>query len=431
MESRKCRRVWITSDWEPNSLQGDAGHLGRMCSLSKYLSEQGYEVTLWFTTFNHPGKYYLYDKTTILTPSENEKIVLLHSKISYRKNVSPTRFLYHRILANEMRKMIQDKKQFPVPDLIFCSYPTEQFCRVALDYGKKHDVPIIMDARDQWPDIFERAFPTPLKTAARLVLKPMKRKTARDFAEATAICSMSPIMLNWALRYANRNKQSLDRHVFIGSKAPDMPNEVLQIELEKWREQGITENTWNICIFSTLSRTAVDVDTVIEAVRITHERHPEIRLIIGGKGDDEIRLRQLSEKYSFVHMMGWMNEYQMNSLMSISKAGMLCYQNTPDFKDGWGNKVGQYLSYGLPLLTSADGYAKTYVEQYECGMAYKEYDAKELADILSGLINNPVEQKRLADNARDRFRKEFDEQVVMKQFENMIHEVYDKFNMRG
>ena len=103
-----------------------------------------------------------------------------------------------------------------------------------------------------------------------------------------------------------------------------------------------------------------------------------------------------------------MNQEQMDSLMSISKIGLLCYRNTRDFKDGWGNKVGQYLSYGLPLLTSAQGFAKSYINQFDCGIAYTEEDVLDLVQKLLCLIEHPQLQEKLSKNAYRQYNTDTD-----------------------
>ena len=427
MPSNYKKRIWITTDWEPNPLQEKSNHYGRMFSLSHYLSTHGYEVVLWFTTYIHPDKQYLYTEDTCIEVNDNEKIELLHSNICYKKNTSPTRFLYHSRLANRMKKKCKDELNYPKPDLIFCSYPPEQLCRFSIAYGKKNNVPVIVDARDQWPDIFERAFPSSLQKLANILLLPMKRRTAKVFREATALCAMSPVMLKWALDYADREKNELDKYVFIGSKNEQKIDSEFEKALIEWNELDISSETWNICLFTTLSKTAVDVDTVIQAVKIVHEQYPQIRLIIGGRGDEEERLKQLVKNIPYIHMMGWMNQIQMNSIMSISKVGMLCYRNTKDFKDGWGNKVGQYLSYGLPLFTSAEGFAKSYIEEHKCGIAYKEYDADGLAHEICDVIEEPEKYEMMAGQAKKCFTMEFDDTVVMEKFTDMINSVCNKY----
>ncbi|MCC8044447.1 MAG: glycosyltransferase [Clostridiales bacterium] len=414
-------RVWIVAKEGRLPLQPGV-NTGRMGALATYLSTHGHTVVWWTSTFVHATKEHLYDENKVLNISDTFTMILLHSNTIYKKNTSIKRVLYNDCLSKELNKEIY---KYDKPDLIFCAYPSEQLCRVALSYAKQFEIPVIIDARDQWPDIFERAFPNALRWIASIALLPMKKRAQKAFTEATAICAVSPGKLQWALDYACREKMALDRYIFIGCSRAKIEKEALDSELKEWKNRGISEKTWNICVFTTLSKSSMDMDTVINAVRMTHKQYPMIRLIIGGKGDDEQRLIDEVGQDDYIHMMGWMNQLQMTSLMSISKAGMLCYRNTKDFKDGWGNKVGQYLSYGLPVLTSATGFSKQYVEQYGCGFAYEENNPESLEKIFVDLITNTEKQRLTSQRAIERFETDFENGVVMGQFEDMIVDVYE------
>ena len=419
------KKIWITTLWESNPLMGERSRLERANQLANFLSSQGYDVTLWFTTFQHSDKKYIHNKSKIVDINEKLHMVLVHCPIPYKKNTSPIRFLHLSMIAREMKRLIKNKTQFPTPDLIFCSYPPEQYCKVSLDYAEKHNIPVVIDARDLWPDIFERAIPQKLRFLSGMILSPMKRRTTSVFKRANAICAMSPATFAWALNYAEREQTELDRYIFIGSEYKEPEQDVLCANLKEWEEKGITKETWNVCLFTVLSKTSQDIDTVIDAVKKIHDIYPQIRFVVGGTGDDFDRLLELTKNISYILFCGWLNKDQMTSLMYISKVGMLCYRNTQDFKDGWGNKVGQYLSYGLPYLKSATGVAKAYAEQYGCGLAYKEGDSIELASCIQSLIEDDEKYKRLSGNASACFMRDFESNAINARFEQMINEVYD------
>ena len=419
-------KIWFVREGEPLPIEND-NRLYRTGQMAEYFSQHGYKVTWFSSTFLHQKKTYYFNEDKEINVSENEKLVLFHSPISYKKNMSPMRVLYHDNLAKKLKHYIMDNKDLPVPDIIFASYPTQQFCSVMIEYAKKLNVPVIVDARDQWPDIFERAFPKSLRGVGNYLLKPMKRRAAEVFKNATAVCAMSPVMLNWGLNYAKRKSTELDRVIFIATKREELQDDVKRKALDEWEKIGIDDKTWNVCLFSTLSKTSLDMYTLIDAIKKVHETRPEIRLIVGGTGDDYENICNYSKNLDYVHIMGWLNKVQMTSLMGICKVGMFPYRNTKDIRDGWGNKVGQYFSFGLPLLTSAEGFSKTYVERHECGLAYKENDSQNLADVIINLIENTDIQLQMSQCAYERFKLDFDYPAVMQQFVNMINDIQNSF----
>ena len=421
------KKIWITAI-DPSFITDNGTGKSRMKNLSDYLAAKGYEVTVFTSAFDHRKKYWAYKTTTILHPAKNFRLVAIKSSVAYKTNTSPTRVIYHVLLGNKMHKIIKQTDKFPVPDLIFCSWPPEEFCSVMLDYGKKHNVPVILDVRDLWPDIFERALPGTVRKFSKIALMPMKCKAKKSFRRSSAICATSEPCLEFGLNYAKRERRDNDRIIFIGGKKTVLGKDVMERRVHEWEMEGVTEDTWNICFFSSLSKTAIDFDTVIDALKKVHEYHHEIRLVVGGVGDDYERLLEKTKDISYIKMMGWLNLEQMSSLMSISKLGLLCYRNTPDFKNGWGNKIGQYLSAKLPYFTSAEGMAKTYLEKYGCGLYYNEGDPDDFARVLLSYMEEPEKQIEFRENAYARYKADFDSTVVLGKFEQMIQDVYRSYH---
>src|SRR5262249_9663248 len=88
--------------------------------------------------------------------------------------------------------------------------PIEELCRSLLDYAEPRDIPIILDARDFWPDIFEELLPGPTRILGKLLLAPMERSARETLARATGLSGMTESALEWALRKADRGRRDAD-----------------------------------------------------------------------------------------------------------------------------------------------------------------------------------------------------------------------------
>ena len=396
----------------------------RTGALAAYLAERGHKVIWWSSGFVHGTKEYLFKEHREIQVSDNEKLMLLYSPIAYRKNVSFSRILYHKELAKQFWKRANKEEK---PDVIVCSYPTMPFAKAAIKYGKKYKVPVILDVRDEWPDIFERAFPEKIRPIGRIALWPLKYSVRRVFRAADALVGVVPAILEWALGYAGRNATKLDKAIFIGSSKPELSADELKYEVEEWENQGVSNQTWNLCCFSTLSSESSDIETMIKAVEKVSERYPEIRFVIGGSGDAFNKLCEISKNISSVVMAGWLDQRQMVSLMSISQCGVYCMKNTMDFKNAFGNKVSQYLSAGLPVLTSVTGFAKDYLETDDCGIAYIEGNVEDCVEKILYLYNQSDRQKNMSEKAKGCFYSDFLFPVVNQQFDDLIMNVVQTY----
>ena len=118
---------------------------------------------------------------------------------------------------------------------------------------------------------------------------------------------------------------------------------------------------------------------------------------------------------------GWANDLQMQSLMKISSVGIYALTNKDFFAETMSNKMIQYMSEGLPVLTSLHGLSKRYIEKYNMGYAYQEGNVKDCERQIRKLI--ALDGKSLSEmrkNSLNRFLHDFEYKVVGKQFEECI-----------
>ena len=418
MDKKKKMNIWLIGEGESIPVDGRE-RLMRLGMLAKYLSEHGHKVTWWSSTFIHGEKKYYCSKYKELQINPNERLILLHSAIAYKKNISLARIVYHEILALSFRRQSRRKK---TPDLIFCAWPTSQFAREAVKYGKKKDIPVVVDIRDLWPDIFCRAFPERMQRIAKIGLKPLQYSAAITLRKAFGITGMVPYATDWGCRYAGRQNGENDATIFIGNEKPCLSDREWEENLAWWKERGISEDTWNICYFGTLS-ISVDLSAVIKAVRMLAKKYPDIRLVIGGEGDCKDALMRQAKESEHILFAGWLNGQQMNSLMRISRCGTYSYKNSEDFYNTFSNKGIQYLSAGLPILNSLGGFAKKMLKENQCGLTYKEGDAQDCAEQIDQFYLNPKMREQMAVNAYRLFEKEFEADIVNQKFENYFYKI--------
>ena len=365
-------KIWIINGWEELPIDKEA-RLMRMGTLAMYLSDRGHSVTWWSSTFIHGKKKYHYNRYKELDINPCLKLILLHSPVAYKKNISPKRIIHYNILAKELKKHSFKKDR---PDIIICSWPTPQFAKVAVEYGKKNNVPGIIDIRDLWPDIYYRALPRRLMTVGKKIIALMKKTVQKTLAQATGIVGVVPSSVEWGCKNAGRTVGKNDRVIFIGNNKIELSNANFEECLVWWKNKGISQGTWNMCFIGTLGH-AQDLATVIQAVKELAVMYKDIRLIIGGKGDMEEELKAISNDCDNIIFAGWLNQVQMNSLMLMSSCGLYCMKNTEDFYNAFGNKPIQYLSAGLPILSSLQGYSKRLLKEKKCGLIYNEGDVND------------------------------------------------------
>ena len=100
----------------------------------------------------------------------------------YSNGRSLGRILDHIAITRRFRRLARTQ---PAPDVIVASMPTPGLCRAAVDYGRENNVPVVLDMRDMWPDIFADAVPRLARPLARCLLFPMLRRARAACATST------------------------------------------------------------------------------------------------------------------------------------------------------------------------------------------------------------------------------------------------------
>ncbi|MDE7434578.1 MAG: glycosyltransferase family 4 protein [Lachnospiraceae bacterium] len=413
-------KIWILKEGEPLPCDENP-RLMRVGILAEYLARRGHQVVWWSTTFIHGAKTYRCQEQRELDIRENETLILLHSRVAYKKNTSLNRIRYNRILAQEFARNCE---KYERPDLILCSYPTVEFAEKAISYGRKNHVPVILDVRDYWPDIFTRVFPAKLDWLVKIGILPMALQAKHAFRRANAITGVVPSALRWGLEKAGREQNLFDRTIYIGYK-PDIwqDEEERRAVLMRWQNCGITPDTWNICFFGTMSSSSLDIDTCIEAVTELSNQYPDIRLVLCGDGDALKRYKKIANGNKCIVFPGWVGKTQIQSILEISKAGIYPYRNLWDFKNSYSNKIIGYMAEGLPVLSSLEGFSEQYIEKYDIGINYKEGDVSSCREAIETLYCDEKDRQNKGHNSYQRFKTDFDAEVVNRQFESLMEEI--------
>lgn len=84
-----------------------------------------------------------------------------------------------------------------------------------------------------------------------------------------------------------------------------------------------------------------------------------------------------------------------------------------------------YMSVGIPVITSASNVWKGVVDTYKCGVCVENPDSEEeIADAILSLVDNKEKAKELGDNAKEAVKKEYNwstqEQVLFEMYQNLL-----------
>jgi glycosyltransferase involved in cell wall biosynthesis len=402
-------RSWLVNITDPLPIDGAHVRLLRMGTLAGFLAARGHTVTWWTSTFDHYRKRHRFDRDATVDVDGRLSVRLLHG-CGYKSNVSFSRLVDHAILG---MKFAAQARRANRPDIILASLPTLELCRSACRYGKARNVPVVLDIRDLWPDVFADAFPPGIRKLSHWLLAPYGTMARRACRDASAIVGPTEEFVEWGLRLAGRRKSPADVEFPFGYS--DEAPTASQIEGGKafWKKWGVSEDRGDfiVCFFGTLGR-YFDLETVIRAARQLRTASPRVRFVICGTGDREGYYRSLTQQCSNVVLPGWVDRPEIWTLMRMSAVGLAPYRLSENFLQNVPNKVIEYLSASLPVLYCLDGALDRLLGGGTGGVRYRYEDADDLANQLGSLEQCPERLRRLSETAGALYRSRFQAEQV-------------------
>jgi glycosyltransferase involved in cell wall biosynthesis len=420
-------RVWLLQISEPLPMDGPQVRLLRTAVLAEHLLAKGHEVVWWSGAFDHVNKRHRVRRSMKIPLWDKGELYLLAS-CGYRKNVSLWRVLDHFQVAREFAKLAP--RELP-PDIIVASLPSQDFCAAGAEYAAKREIPFIVDVRDQWPDVWLDVFPTVFRPVVRILLGAMFQQSARACRIARGIVGANPALLQWGLKYAQRSSEPWDRVFLLGYRVPRYSEGLLQKSRTFWDSRRIRQQPerLTICFFGTPGP-ARPLEPVIAAARQLEAERAPVRWILCGEGTAWENPRREAEGLSTVVFPGWLDEVQLQTLMERADIGLAPYHRSENVWGAIPNKIGQYLSAGLPVLSTLVGGLDKLLARYGCGWTYEPMNVNELVGLVREIIRQKDRLPEMRERAKKLFADYFDAEKIYPAYVNYIEEVAQKFRVK-
>jgi len=421
--------IWFVTIGEPIPHAENKLRLHRTGILTKFISENSNSKVIWWTSnFNHFTKEHIFEGEKDFDVNQNLRLIALSGK-GYKRNVSVDRIIDHKQIANSFRKRIAITVK---PDIIIVSFPTLELCEICTDFGNKYNVPVIIDYRDMWPEVFLDIIPSILKPLGQFILSPLFRKTRKVFTSATGLIGITNEFLKLGLLKARRNNNEYDA-VF---PLAYLRNQYSQKDIDTadlfWKEKLVNKSyKLRICFFGTLGH-QFDFDTVVSAVELLNmENITDFEIVLCGSGDKEIQLRESAAKLKGIILPGYMGAAQIRTLLELSDIGLCPYNVNKAFLSSIPGKAIEYMSAGLPLLSTLEnGELGKLIDENKIGYHYEFGNPIALANKIKELIKIKGHLRELHPQIFDCYLKNFNAESIYFNYFDHIKQVVIKFNGR-
>ena len=406
-------RIWLLHIGEHLPVDG-ATRLFRYGYLANAFQAAGHEVLRWAPTYSHIDKAHRFSEDCRVAINSRYAIQFVHSP-GYRRNAGWERLRTYHVLGRRFRELATRQEQ---PDLIVAAIPSLEWADAAVDYGRTNQVPVVIDIRDLWPDVFLTALPMAIRRVGRYMLAPYYRLARRACSRANGLVGVSQSYLDWGLELAGRSRGPHDAVVPLGFEPHPTPDALLQDNVAKLRARGIDPRR-PICMFAGLFERSYDVETVVRAARqLRASGREDVQFVLCGDGAKMPKMRRLAEGLPNVHLLGWVDLTMVQAVASIAEIGLCAYadgamQSLP-------NKPFEYMAGRLAICSSLPGELTDLLHRHQCGTTYRAGDCRSMAGCLSTMLAAPDQLSRMRSAAYRVWSEKYRSQEIYARFVDQL-----------
>jgi len=95
-------------------------------------------------------------------------------------------------------------------------------------------------------------------------------------------------------------------------------------------------------------------------------------------------------------------------------AGLVLYHPVPNHTDAQPNKLFEYMSAGIPVISSNFPLWKEIVEGHQCGICVDPLKPDEIAKAIQWILDNPEKAKKMGENGRRAVEEKYNHTVEEK-----------------
>ncbi|MDA9183201.1 glycosyltransferase family 4 protein [Flavobacteriaceae bacterium] len=209
-------------------------------------------------------------------------------------------------------------------------------------------------------------------------------------------------------KFLKINKNSLDVNNF--SILGELSNEV------PWSQKRD-----EICYIGNIA-TIRGIKEVVTAMEFTEH----VKLNLAGNFMDKDLEKEVRnyEGWKKINDLGFVDRIEVSSILANSKAGIVTLYPIVNYIDALPIKMFEYMTAGLPVISSDIALWKEIVEGNNCGICVNPKNPKEISNAIIYIINNPKEAEEMGLNGKKAVKEKYnwsiEENKLLKIYKDLI-----------
>ncbi|MGI6555346.1 MAG: glycosyltransferase family 4 protein [Bacillota bacterium] len=160
---------------------------------------------------------------------------------------------------------------------------------------------------------------------------------------------------------------------------------------------------------------------IVEAIGMT-----KYSLLLAGTFSSKAEYDSASNKSGWAKVieLGYLNRDEVRGVLSKSMAGLVVLHPIPNYIDALPVKMFEYMSAGIPVIASNFPLWKEIIEGNNCGICVDPLNAREIADAINRIMDNPYQAQKMGENGRkaveEKYNWEKEGKKLIKIYEELL-----------
>lgn len=394
------KKVWF---FHPTATSPERNGMTRAHEFAKRLINDNNKPIIFTSSFLHyEGKNVIEDNQLVIEKEESSVPYVFVKTSSYESN-GKDRVINMLSYYRNMMKVVKDKKKSnDIPDVIISSSPHPLALVAGIRAGKKLKVPVAVEVRDFWPEVF---FYNGVIKEDSVVGKLLLKGEKWIYKNADALIFLKEGDKNYIVEKGwDENSSgpiSLDKCYYINNGVDLIEFDNSAID-NPYIDSDLDSEKFNI-VYAGSIRKVNNIGFLLDTAKaLSH--YEDIQFLIFGEGNEVGMLKERieNESISNVKLKGYVSKKHIPNILSKSSLNILNYsQDNYNWSRGnSSNKLFEYMASGKPIISTIKfGYSQ--LEKYECGLSLNNNSVKEMASKIEKIYHlTEEEQEAMGRKAR-------------------------------
>jgi glycosyltransferase involved in cell wall biosynthesis len=241
---------------------------------------------------------------------------------------------------------------------------------------------------------------------------------------ANGIVALSKDDLKWALAKADRKRRHWDAIFPMAYEEP--PQKIFADRngrVDYLKSIGASENQSVVTCIGRVG-SAFDFQAIVSLAQSYHsDGRTDVHFVLAGEEPIRRFLQKRFRPAANLSITGWLDQKDLNALLAVTTVGILPYRSihSPTIR----NKPLDFLSMGVPVLSSLGGELAYLIEVHQFGCTFSSDNPHTLRQTLDKLLGDEKLREQMHKNGLRLFYERFSANKIFPAFVDYLEEFYN------